>query len=349
MDNELEIGNLLLPPQEESSNIMEPNASENEEDNLLKNNGEQPRDETPPVNEGAFGAFASVLQKEGLLDIKEGQEIKSTADLTQAYRDTYNSRKENFIKSYQETLKPEAKQYLGLVDNGVDPKEAQAVIETLSYLNGLTEEQLNSENIQEAIYAESLKQKGHSDAAIKEYVSEAKDLEKLQSRATAAKVDLVSLYNNKNEELKRLAQEQKEKQEESRNSFNNNLKELISTSKSVGSLEISDELRTKLENAIYNPAGYDSLGQPKSKLNLQRDKNPAAFEMALHLYSELGLFDMDEKGSLTPNFDVFKNMIKTQATDELASFLTGDSGSTHTPSNSLQGELDSSSILNQLK
>jgi hypothetical protein len=48
-----------------------------------------------------------------------------------------------------------------------------------------------------------------------------------------------------------------------------------------------------------------------------RAKNPDAFEMMIHYYHQLGLFNIDENGAMKPDFSKITKVEKTKNVDEM--------------------------------
>jgi hypothetical protein len=64
------------------------------------------------------------------------------------------------------------------------------------------------------------------------------------------------------------------------------------------------------------PIAKDANGNPLNPVTLTRSKNPDAFEMMIHYYHGLGLFNIDDDGQMKPDFSKIAKVQKTKATDE---------------------------------
>ena len=91
------------------------------------------------------------------------------------------------------------------------------------------------------------------------------------------------------------------------------------------------------------PVAKDEQGNALNPVMATRSKNPDAFEMMVHYYHSLGLFNIDDAGQAKPDFSKIAKVQKTKATDEMRSiFETKEkavAGKTNIPQQS-EDELD---------
>ena len=68
---------------------------------------------------------------------------------------------------------------------------------------------------------------------------------------------------------------------------------------------------------MTEPIARDAEGNPMNPVMATKNKNPQAFEMMVHYYHQLGLFDIDENGTMKPDFSKIAKIEQVKATDTM--------------------------------
>jgi hypothetical protein len=93
----------------------------------------------------------------------------------------------------------------------------------------------------------------------------------------------------------------------------------------IPGIKLTKPTRDKIFKSMTIPVAKDDQGNPLNPVMATRSRNPEAFEMMIHYYHQLGLFNIDDDGQVKPDFSKISKTAKTKATDEFRSaFETKD-------------------------
>lgn len=271
-----------------------------------------------------LNSFSKQLKEKGFIDLAEDEELKSPEDLLAKFDAKYQSEITNRFEEYKESaFSNQDKLYLKLREEGFTEDLAKEQADKINYYNELSDESLKDESTLEKIYGDYLRETtDFSEEEIAEDIATQKDLGKLESKVKGNLPKLLSVYNENLKTIKEEINKDKEAQLASVREFGNNLKNSVKSLQALGDLTIPAALRAKVEESISTPVRKDKFGNPISKVQDIRLKNPVAFETMLHTYAAAGLFDMDESGNPKPKFDLFKNIAMTKSTKELSDIFS---------------------------
>lgn len=79
-------------------------------------------------------------------------------------------------------------------------------------------------------------------------------------------------------------------------------------------IPITDKMKDQLYKSMTETVAYDENKQPLNKVAAISRKNPEAFRLQLHYLTELGLFNMDEKGNIKPDLTKLMRLAETKVT-----------------------------------
>lgn len=175
----------------------EPSTEEEEEDDEDFKTKVVSEVEVPEENE--FQGFARFLNEEGIVDLEEGQEVKSEKDLVTIVSKRIN----RGIEEYKSSKPEDAQKFLEFIDNGGKPSDFHKY-----YYNDATFEDFTVETEEDQKYAirEGLRLEGYSDEDIEDEILDATDLGKLEKKA---QTHLKKLQKYEKEQKKALVDAQK--------------------------------------------------------------------------------------------------------------------------------------------
>tara|TARA_R110000868_G_scaffold363462_2_gene625749 strand:- start:6002 stop:7066 length:1065 start_codon:yes stop_codon:yes gene_type:complete len=297
------------------------------------------------INKEALKVFANQLKEKGLLTYEEGESLEDPDLLLEKFETALNSKSLEKFEDFKRTAFSEKDQvYLNLRKEGFAEDLAKDYSEKLNFYNNISEESLEDERILERIHIDYLQATTEfSDEEIAEELATLKDLDKLSGKVRANLPKLISRYGEELTEIKEEIRTDKESQLKVVNQFATSLKDNVSKLQTIGELQISKQLRDKVIESISIPVGKDKFGNPISKVQATKAKNPVAFETMIHAYVAAGLFDIDDKGNPNPKFDLFKNISKSSAVKELSDVFKKERTDVGTTT------LDNNSFINQLR
>jgi hypothetical protein len=71
-------------------------------------------------------------------------------------------------------------------------------------------------------------------------------------------------------------------------------------------------MKDQLYKSMTETVAYDENKQPLNKVAAISRKNPEAFRLQLHYLTELGLFNMDERGNIKPDLTKLMRLAETK-------------------------------------
>lgn len=309
-------------------NIKRPAASK---DNDGGGTGE-PNPQTKPNAQGLdvdLKALANVLSQKGLLELAEDASIENDDDLLNLVAQSSEKKAEELHQSWLNSLPPKAKAYMGLVEEGMDADLAAGLVESREFVSGLNANS-DAEDLEQA-YRLYLSNLGMTDDEINEEVEEAKDLSKLKDKALKAKDKLLSAIDQEEKTEKARLAAAAQKDQEDRAKYIQTLEASIESSDElVPGIKLTPKMKEKIKNSFLTSVG-EVNGRPINQVTAYRQRNPQAFDILLHYYTQLGLFNINEKGVAKPDISALKRKVATETTSSLLDIVTakadaGDNG-----------------------
>lgn len=351
-----QLGTLILEPDDfgglnspDIPGLIAPVEGDQRDPNSISNQGDNFKFTIPQVkseiNKEALKVFASQLAEKGLITMEENESLEDPESLIEKYESSINAKTlEKFEEFKKSTFSEKDQVYLNLREEGFAEDLAKNYSEKLNFYNNVSDEALENEATLEKIHTDYLKATTEfSDEEIAEEISTLIDLDKLAGKVKNNLPKLISRYGEELKEIKEEIKTDKDNQLKVVNQFASSLKETVGKLESLGELKISKQLRDKVIESISVPVGKDKFGNPISKVQSIRSKNPVAFETMIHAYAAAGLFDMDDKGNPSPKFDLFKNIATSTTVKSLTDTFKKERTNVGTP------EVQSTQFINQLK
>jgi hypothetical protein len=260
------------------------------------------------------GIFKDFSEEDWAKLVEEHGEDGALLELNRATIEEEVSRQ---VEEYKKTLSDEDRVIFESKINGLPLDEMGEITYYKSKFASFTEESLDDEALQEEIIKHDLKLKGNTDEDIKDTIDAFKDTDRLKAKAKAAVPNIVKYYSNREQQIKRDLEIKKQEQETQYKQEAERMKLFIeSIDEVVPGLKVSKQQKEKLFGLMTTPVGQDQSGDPVNAIMALQQKNPAAFTTLLHYYYDLGLFNVDDKGNLKPDFSKITTKLQTKTTKE---------------------------------
>ena len=269
------------------------------------------------AKEGVFLDFSDEDWK-GLVEKHEGDEAAALREISQV---SISEMIKSGVETFKESLTEEEKALYEAKEKGI-PLDKYGIAKTnfTKYSNISADDLKENVKLQEEVVSKVLELRGFSPEEIQEEIEGYKALENLESKAEKALGGLPKVYKKQIEDLEENAKASEDSRKDQIRQRVAKMKKLVETTPEIiPGIKLTKPTREKILSSMTNPVARDAEGNPMNPVMATRAKNPEAFEMMIHYYHGLGLFNMDEDGTLTPDFSKISKIEKTKATDEMRS------------------------------
>jgi hypothetical protein len=271
-------------------------------------------------DEPLYKVLAEQLKSEGLFDEEDFQEdddfkFDGTPDSFKSLMERRDFKRG--VKIFEDIVSEmpnKMRKQFELFMDGLDEDSSLDIGSKVVDYSSITKEQLES-NPQKAeqLYRDLLKSKGFSNEKITKYVERARELDELTDEGLEAAQILNQeaqrhIEYKKQEEQNIAYQRQREAQQRLQA-----LKAAISQTPEIfKGVPITDKMKDQLYKSMTETVAYDENKQPLNKVAAISRKNPEAFRLQLHYLTELGLFNMDERGNIKPDLTKLMRLAETK-------------------------------------
>ena len=178
----------------------------------------------------------------------------------------------------------------------------------------------DDEKLQEDVVTKFLELRGFTSDEIKEEIEGYKALEKLGEKAEKALDVLPKTFKKNMDDIEQGAEAQEQSRQDGiRQRVARMKKSIDSTPEIIPGINLTKPAREKIMKSMTIPIAKDEQGNPLNPVMATRNKNSEAFEMMLHYYHGLGLFNIDDDGNMKPDFSKIAKVEQTKATDTMRS------------------------------
>ena len=283
-------------------------------------------------------AFAKALSEQGVLSDLPEDFDGTTEGLVKLMQNTVNSG----IEAYKNDLPPVIKDLVNNYEENVPLKD---LIDTKSreiQYSTITEEAIDSNvNLQKALIAEDLKNRGYTQEKINERIEMFESNDVLASEAKDAQAALVNVERYHQEQLKKRTEEEKELAAKKNEENLSNIKTSIGKLQEIiPGIPLNDNSKENIYKSMTSVVETDKNGRPMNAVMKTRTEDPLKFETTLHYLHSLGVFDGD--------WSKIRNVSKSNAMKELTEKLNSNT-STMTPGRGVRQSQLSDSIMQGLK
>lgn len=275
---------------------------------------------TDEEDEPLYKVLADQLKSEGLFDDEDFEEdddfkFDGTPDSfkTLMERRDFKRGVKIFEEIVSEMPNKMRKQFQLFMDGLDEDSSLEIGSKSIDYAS-VTKDSLESNPAKaEQLYRELLKTKGFSTEKINKYVERARDLDELAEEGYEAAQTL-------NQEVQRQIELKKQeeqyisqrRQQEAQQRLQALKSAITQTPEIFKGIPLTDKMKEQLYKSMTETVAYDENKQPLNKVAAVSRKNPEAFRMQLHYLTELGLFNMDERGNLKPDLTKLMRVAETK-------------------------------------
>ena len=290
------------------------------------------KDFTPPTTEKSdttsddeeplYKVLAEQLKSEGLFDeddFEEDDEFKFDGT-PEAFKSLMERRDfKRGVKIFEDIVSEmpsKMRKQFQLFMDGLDEDSSLEIGSKVIDYASITKDDLES-NPQKAeqLYRELLKTKGFSQEKINKYVERAKDLDELAEEGLeAAQIlnqEVQRQIEYKKQEEQYIAQQRQQEAHKRLQALKYTINQTPEIFKGV---PLTEKMREQLYKSMTETVAYDENKQPLNKVAALSRRNPEAFRMQLHYLTELGLFNMDERGNIKPDLTKLMRLAETKVT-----------------------------------
>jgi len=313
-------------------------ASDEEEEAAIIEKAEVKKGKTPSdggssdssPSSSPYLAFAKDRASEGvLLDFsdEDWQELveRNDGDEAQALRELHQLSVSQMIKTgverFKESLTPEEKLLYEAKEKGLPVDKYSIAKRNQSKYEKITPDQLKENvNLQEEVVTKFLELRGYSSEEIKEEIEGYKALDNLGVKAAKALEVVPKAYEKQVKEMETEAVAADQAAKDKIRQRVAKMKSLVeNTPEIIPGIKLTKPIREKIMESMTVPVAQDKQGNPLNPVMATRMKNPEGFEMLIHYYHQLGLFNIDDSGKITPDFSKISKIEKTKAVDSMRS------------------------------
>ena len=225
------------------------------------------------------------------------------------------------VESFKESLTPEDRNLYEAKEKGLPVDDYSVAKRNYEKYSKIKEDDL-AENVelQEDVVTKSLEMRGYGPEEIKEEIEGYKALENLEAKAKKALKTVPTSYKGKMTDMEQGAEAaEQSRQDNIRQRVARMKKSVDSTPEIIPGIALTKPVKEKIMQSMTVPVAKDAQGNPLNPVMATRMRNPDAFEMMIHYYHSLGLFNIDDEGQMKPDFSKIAKVEKTKAADEMRS------------------------------
>lgn len=257
--------------------------------------------------------------------------------LTQMEEEALEERLEGMLSEYKQTLQPITKRIEDLLEAGVDEKEIVNHFKEVKAFQKISKDELSTN---EELQKSFLKQYFKETTSLND--KKIDNLIKLKLE-TADTEDLPELYDeytkilqDKEKQMKEAVEAEEKAQEDQIKNTVASINKYIEESKEFLGVKLSPQLKEAVRNEFKTVKLPN--GGTANPIQVERAKNPVAFDFAVRVCKAFGLLNIDDKGNWNPDLKKFKVNMTSKVTQELAEqFGNGKTIKTGAAINSLGG------------
>jgi len=273
-------------------------------------------------------AFARDRAKEGVFlefndedwaTLKERNEGDEAAALRELSQISVREQIRLGIEGFKESLTEEDRILYEAKEKGLPVDEYSVAKRNYDKYSKIKEEDLSDDvELQTDVVGKALELRGYTPEEITEEIDGYKALEVLEAKAKKALKGVPNAYKRKVDDLELGAKTAEDtRQDNIRQRVARMKRQIDNTPEIIPGIKLTKPTREKIMRSMTVPIAKDENGNALNPVTATRSKNPDAFEMMIHYYHELGLFNIDDDGQMKPDFSKIAKVEKTKATDEM--------------------------------
>lgn len=298
---------------EEKNKEIEKEIENEEIDNEEKEIIEDEKDKEVDT-ENIVKAYATLLQKEGILDSIEG--IKTFDDIVKKEREKGDKAIEEFISD----LPPKLAEQLKAHSKGINIDEVDSTIDSVSYLESLSDKSIK-EDVKTAtkLYRELMKLEGEDSNYIEEMIQIALDSDTIGKQGVRAKSKLINVHRKELEVKEKEVVLRENEIKKAQSEWANTLNGVLEGDKEIWEMKLSPKDKKEVKSILYDTVETRSVnGQKIGITRLQKaiEEDPLTLvQIAIGL--QKGMFG--KEGKLT----TVKTKVKNETVKSLEDAIRG--------------------------
>jgi len=271
------------------------------------------------ANEGVFLDFNDEDWKV-LVERNEGDEAAALRELSTI---SMQEMVKSSVEQYKESLTDEDRALYEAKEKGVPIDKYGKAKHELDKWSKVKPEDLNeNEQLQMDVVSKGLEIRGFSKDEIADQIEDLKALEKLETQAEKLLPLLPKKFKSELDDIEQSATAEDQSRKDKIRQGVAKMKQMVeSTPEIIPGIALNKPTREKIMKSMTEPVARDDAGNPLNPVMHTRSKNPDAFEMMVHYYHTLGLFNIDENGAMKPDFSKISKVAKNEATDKMRSIF----------------------------
>lgn len=279
---------------------------------------EAPENKSAPVQQQAdnsspspYKLFGKHLYDNGVLSVFDEEKVESIEDLEDAINDTIDSAIDEYKASLPEPVRKivEYAEQTGEVnlDAVINTQKAYMDVSKIT-----TESLKEDEALQEKMYAEELRLRGYKEDRIKREIEKAKANETLDEDAVDSLSYIKEYRKAETDRIEKEAELRNKQMEQTRQAQLKTIQDTVyNTQEFVPNIKVTKKDQETLYKSMTTVVAQDQNGNPVNAVMQTRMKNPIEFEMMLHYLHNNGVFNIDDKGHLKPDWSFITKGLKT--------------------------------------
>jgi len=267
------------------------------------------------ASEGVFLDFNDEDWK-GLLDRNDGDEAAALRELSVI---SMRQMVKDGVDSYKDSLTDDDRALYEAKEKGVPvDKYGKAKHEFDKWSKVRTEDLKENEKLQIDVISKGLELRGYTKEEIVDQIEDYKALEKLESQSEKILPLLPKKFKDEITTMEEGAAADDASRKDRIRQGVAKMKQLVDTTPEIiPGIKLTKPTRDKIVKSMTDPVANDADGNPMNAVTATRSKNPDAFNMMIHYYHQLGLFNIDENGQMKPDFSKISKSAKNEAADAM--------------------------------
>jgi len=267
------------------------------------------------ANEGVFLDFTDEDWKV-LVERNEGNEALALRELSAV---SMQEMVKNGVNDFKESITDDDRALYEAKEKGV-PVDAygKAKHEFNKWSKVKAEDVKENEKLQIEIVTKGLELRGYNKEDIAEEIEGYKALENLEAKAEKILPLLPKKFETEITSMEEGAAADESARKDRVRQGVAKMKQLVDTTPEIiPGIKLTKPTRDKIMKSMTEPVAKDANGNPLNPVSATRAKNPDAFEMMIHYYHQLGLFNIDENGHMKPDFSKIAKKTKNETVDQM--------------------------------
>lgn len=269
------------------------------------------------ASEGVFLDFSDEDWTE-LVERNDGDEAQALREL---HALSLSEMVRTGVEKFKESLTPEEKMLYEAKEKGVPVDRYTLAKKNYSKYSKIKADDLEENvSLQEDVVSRFLELKGFSADEIQEEIEGYKALDNLEAKAKKALEVVPKAFEKQVADIENEAKAEDERRKDQIRQRVAKMKSMIeNTPEIIPGIKLNKQVKDKIMESMTVPVAQDNQGNPLNAVMATRQKNPEGFEMLIHYYHQLGLFNIDDSGRVSPDFSKISKIESKKAVDSLRS------------------------------